>query len=389
MIRMFYRILVVCVFTMTLLGCRHKEKVSVFVANDMKDSCLVSSLSNTLDMNSYVDSLSFISLDDSDANSFIKDINKCIIKNDRIYILDFFGTESVKVFDLSGKFLFMVGAKGGGPGEFFRTFDFDVNDNGIYLLDVRNRKIIEYALDNSFREEYRYDGKLSGINSFFVTNQSNFVLGMDKEIYDDAKVLLVNQELEIIQHILPFNEKDTQGQLKIGSFRRCGDNIVFYYPVSDDIYLFEKSGELGKKYSISLNAQPIPDEIRSDYNKVVSERKLGGFNYFHESVYYNGNLFLATMFYGSSKALFCLDIVNQKYIIKSYEGIMELFKKLSIRDFNFPVYADNNQIVCAMNQMIYEKIEEKEMIDPAYIEMLKEGGTLLLVYHLRNDKTHE
>ena len=36
-----------------------------------------------------------------------------------------------------------------------------------------------------------------------------------------------------------------------------------------------------------------------------------------------------------------------------------------------------------------EKIEEKEMIDPAYIEMLKEGGTLLLVYHLRNDKTHE
>jgi len=68
---------------------------------------------------------------------------------------------------------------------------------------------------------------------------------------------------------------------------------------------------------------------------------------------------------------------------------MELFKKLSIRDFNFPVYADNNQIVCAMNQMIYEKIEEKEMIDPAYIEMLKEGGTLLLVYHLRNDKTHE
>lgn len=50
---------------------------------------------------------------------------------------------------------------------------------------------------------------------------------MDKEIYDDAKVLLVNQEFEIIQHILPFNEKDTQGQLKIGSFRRCGDNIVF------------------------------------------------------------------------------------------------------------------------------------------------------------------
>lgn len=124
MICMFYRILAICAFAMTLLGCGHKEKVSVFVTNDMKDSCLVSSLSNTLDMNSYVDSLSFISLDDSDANSFIKDINKCIIKNDRIYLLDFFGTESVKVFDLSGKFLFMVGAKGGGPGEFFSYFRF-------------------------------------------------------------------------------------------------------------------------------------------------------------------------------------------------------------------------------------------------------------------------
>ena len=70
-------------------------------------------------------------------------------------------------------------------------------------------------------------------------------------------------------------------------------------------------------------------------------------------------------------------------------GIMDLFKKLSIHDFNFPVYVDNNQIVCSMNQMIYEKMKEKEMIDPAYITMLKEGGTLLLVYHLKNDKTHE
>ena len=46
-------------------------------------------------------------------------------------------------------------------------------------------------------------------------------------------------------------------------------------------------------------------------------------------------------------------------------GIMDLFKKLSIHDFNFPVYVDNNQIVCSMNQMIYEKMKEKEMIDPA------------------------
>lgn len=58
-------------------------------------------------------------------------------------------------------------------------------------------------------------------------------------------------------------------------------------------------------------------------------------------------------------------------------------------DLPDPVYVDNNQIVCSMNQMIYEKMKEKEMIDPAYITMLKEGGTLLLVYHLKNDKTHE
>lgn len=367
---------------MMFVSCWNREKVNVAISGEMQEDCSIKSLSNDLDMSSYIDSISFIALDDSNENAFLRDINKCIIKENRIYVLDFFGTESVKVFDRSGKFLFMVGNKGNGPGEFFRAEDFDVSKDGIFLLDVSRKKIFEYALDNSFKEEYYYGEKLSGVNSFFVTDRSGFLLGMNKG-YNDSKVLLVDKKFEIVENILPFEKNDTEGQLKIGSFRRCGDKVVFYYPVSDDIYIFEESGKISKKYTVSLNETPIPGDVRSNYQNIVSERKLGGFNYFHEVPYFNGNIFVTTMFYGSSKALFCLDIANRKYAIDSYEGIMELFKKLSIHNFNFPIYMDETKVLCALNQSIYEKIKEKELIPSEYQNVLSEGGTILLVYHLK------
>lgn len=383
MVHFLYKIFVIVVFSFLFVSCWHREKINVSITSDMKESRSLNSLSKTLDMDSYFDSISYIPLDDSNENAFLKDINKCIIKDNRIYVLDFFGTESVKVFDLSGNFLFMVGSKGNGPGEFFRTFDFDVSGSRIFLLDISQKKIIEYSIDNTFIEEYPFSADFSGINSFFVTNNSDFVLGMDKELYDDSKVLLVDKKFKTVERILPFEKNDTEGQLKIGSFRRCGDKIVFYYPVSDDVYLFDESGKINKKYTVSLNSTPIPDDIRNNYRKIVAERKLGGFNYFHETPFFCKNMLVTTIFYGSSKGLFCLDMANNKYAIESYDGVLELFKKLSIHHFNFPIYMDEERIVCVMNQSIYEKMNEKEMIDLSYLEMLNEGGTMLLVYHLK------
>lgn len=378
-----YKILISILCTVMFVSCWNREKVNVAISGEMEEECSIKYLSKDLDMGSYIDSISFIALDDSNENAFLRDINKCIIKEDRIYVLDFFGTESVKVFDMSGKFLFMVGNKGNGPGEFFRAEDFDVSKDGIFLLDVSRKKIFEYALDNSFKGEYYYGNKLSGVNSFLVTDQCDFLLGMNKG-YNDSKVLLVDKNFKIVESILPFEKNDTEGQLKIGSFRRCGNKTVFYYPVSDDVYLFDESGRISKKYTISLNETPISNDIRRDYKNIVSERKLGGFSYFHEVPYFNGNIFVTTMFCGPSKALFCLDIVNGKYAIDSYEGIMELFKKLSIHNFNFPIYMDETRVLCSLNQTIYEKIKEQELIPSKYQKVLSEGGTILLVYHLKH-----
>ena len=371
-----------CVF----VSCGNKEKVGIVFSKGIEENHSINTFSKDLIMNSYVDTVSFILLDDSKEESLLKDINKCIIKNNRIYILDFFGTELVKVFDLSGKFLFMVGAKGGGPGEFFRTFDFDVNDNGVFLLDVRNRKIIEYDLNGLFREEYNYNDKLSGINSFIVTNQSNFLLSMSQDAYPEAKVLLVDKKFNIIQKVLAFNKTETKELLRIGSFRRCGENIVYHYPISDDIYLFEQSGEISAKYTLSLNEKPIDDDIKSNYRKVVSERSSGQFNYFHEVPFFNGTMLLTTMFYGSNKALFCLDMKEHKYAIESYEGILELFTKLSIKNFNFPVYIDENRVICALNQLVYDRMKEKDAVDESSLKSLSEGATMLIVYHLKQKK---
>lgn len=70
-------------------------------------------------------------------------------------------------------------------------------------------------------------------------------------------------------------------------------------------------------------------------------------------------------------------------MIKSYEGVLNFFSKLTIRDFNFPVFMDENQIVCVLNLMIYDNVQEKDVIPSSFLKKMNEGGTVLLVYHLK------
>src|SRR5690554_4324573 len=96
---------------------------------------------NKLIPNEIIASTEFIPLE-TDNNNLIGQINKMLVSNGNIYILDK-SSKQIFVFDMTGKFIQKIGVYGRGPGEYIRLNDFiiDKSRNRVLTLDSYQRKI--------------------------------------------------------------------------------------------------------------------------------------------------------------------------------------------------------------------------------------------------------
>ena len=369
-------ILILCVIS--LFSCDYaRQEAKESVVWNMSDSPSILSLKEK------IKSISFIALDDGNPDALFKGIDKVLYADGRFYILDYMGTSSVFVFDEKGKFLFKVGDVGQGPGEYYKVTDFDVNNGCIYLLDSKRRSILSYDLDGRFLKQYGYLGKIEGVNDLIVTNDGNFLLGMDVEMNPKEQVLLVDSNFTIKETVLEFSEETTRNQLKIGCFRRCGKEIVYHYPVSDVFYMFDSEGHICETYNMLLSER-MPLDVSKDYRNIAKERRSGKkLSYFNGTPLICNDLLVSTAFYNSNKAMVCADLDKRVYILKEYGSSSLSF---SLSDFNFPVYLSEKQVVCQLDGNLYNYLDEdsKSIISQEHIDFLNDGGILLVVYQLND-----
>lgn len=347
--------------------------------NAMDESIVidVETMSFDLDVSTLVDSISYIALNDSSNDAVFSEISKCQIFDGCIYILDFMVTKTVKVFKMNGEYLFTVGKKGNGPGEFMRVMDFDVNSSGIYTLDRNQRKISHFSLTGAFIDERSYLEHPYVANGFAVTNNKSYILGMDKQKrYKDSsdKLLLVDSEFHTLKSFESFSEDDTEGYLKLDAVKRCGENIVFHYPVSDLIYIFDTLGEKKEILNINLGGKNIPEKLRRNFENLENDNENRNFVYFYDTPFVNDRYLLSVVSYHSAQALFLLDRHKEKYFLNVYDKYYDIEKML------FPVFVNNEIVVCYLNQDLYERTKNV-MLSTEQLDYLEEGGTILVIYY--------
>ena len=109
-----------------------------------------------IDLNDIAKNLSFIRLETKTDCLLDEIISKVEIFNNRVFIFSTLKMmNAVYCFDLQGKFLFQVGSKGQGPGEYISLIDFvlDKENKCLWLGDSFN-KILKYDLDGNFIAQY-------------------------------------------------------------------------------------------------------------------------------------------------------------------------------------------------------------------------------------------
>jgi len=195
-----------------------------------------SSRTSNLRMSSLFSSVKIIPLQITD-NSIIGTIDNLQVTDDKLFVLDKINANSLFVFDMKGKFLFKVGNKGLGPGEYSEISDFtiDIVNKFIFLLDNYRQIINVYNLEDGV---FQYD--INIMNSKYISYNVQYANGT---LYAD----IYNRE----------NNNDKKQYLLRSIDYKTGKTTGFYLDTNSYNKAYNQIDYLGNKVFFSRNNKPV------------------------------------------------------------------------------------------------------------------------------------
>jgi hypothetical protein len=201
----------------------------------------------------------FIKLETNE-NCFIdKTITQVEFASDKLFILSGGNERSVYVFDISGNFITQIGTRGNGPGEYIMpmSFSIDCQRNIISILDLVQKQILEYDLNNftfiseermpydSYCLEYLSDYKIIWQNLDYRSDYSTWAF-----LITDRDQNFLNKAIEK-KFITGYSTGRIKTMYKM-------DNKVFAYSQYDPyIYCFQDE-DITAVYNLTFGKHQIP-----------------------------------------------------------------------------------------------------------------------------------
>jgi hypothetical protein len=208
--------------------------------------------------------------------SLVGTIDKLIVNNDMIFILDKEITKSVFCFSTAGNFLFKINSIGEGEGNFSKPYDLNLLNESLYVLDILQRKIMVFDLEGNFKHEKPVPFE-EPVVKFFPINQDLTAYHMDGRSYG-------SEETDFIR---VFDNRDStfsiQGVSDIGStdayqipieFSGNAGNVRFLHAWTDTIYKISEKG-IEAEFILNFGADRLDKKVKKlplmDMRKFIME----------------------------------------------------------------------------------------------------------------------
>ena len=364
-------ILMIFVF-FTVCACKRTSSVNNNSVDETESEVL--SISDNDTILNIIDSVMYVPLIE-DPNFLFSSISKMAIRGNRIYIFDLLGSNSLYCFNTSGVFLFRIGKQGGGPEEYLKLWDFDVNDSNIYMYDINGKKMLKYDLQGHFVQSLKTSFRAS---AFKLLNNSDILFSLEKGESNDALLIRADSNLVIQKEFLRYSNDNLDDKITNNLFQESGDNLFYNKSVNDTVYLFsKKDGELKKKYVFDFKEKAVPLELKNNYDKLASNRAAAEYVYFFDTPFIVRDRIVGSVFKGGDKGTLIYDFKREKYSIVKW-----IANELSYKDITLPLFTDGNQIVSWMDYEIFESLKIKPILNEDIIKHMKEGGRLLVFYDI-------
>lgn len=199
-----------------------------------------------------------------DRTSGMKSLDKVVIRDRKLWILDAFSRKIV-VFNRTGNPVEVLDRLGRGPGEYLSIEDFCIDPRGhVFVSDPRTARVIEYDPDLAFVRQWTLP---------YVTNQlaslpnGNFLMSLlpvNEGAYAGVELLVVDSAFRDIRPVLKYDAPvslDEVIDLPRISCSRYG--ICYHRTVDDRAYVLGDDGEIEQTVRFDFGRFTVPEKHRT------------------------------------------------------------------------------------------------------------------------------
>lgn len=205
-----------------------------------------------------------VKLETGDA-SLIGEIRQVEITKDRIYILD--NKSRILVFDFNGTYLYDIGRRGNGPGEYQHISAFYVENDFVNVFDPMNMAVFQYTTTGEYNNKTAHkNNNLGFIRKIIPINQQQLLAYSATNWEDNAMFSLIDKSsYETIKNIWCYPGKSEDYISYFSSrqpFTRFNGKTTFGVLFSDILYNYDSENQQvspGIRLKTGLNY--ISDEL--------------------------------------------------------------------------------------------------------------------------------
>lgn len=192
-------------------------------------------------------------------------INKMLVKDNKIYILDNDVANSIFVFSLEGKFIYKINKPGKGPGEYLSLIDFDVDKFGnIFVNDQMSRKIIKYSNNGAnFLEISNTDLYYLYLNyvsdSLMIFEDYRYFTDINNQKEPCGIVYWNPVTKKVVDRFFPLRKRNYEEIARTSArvIWNSGEKLSYLRSFSDTIYELQENGPIAK-YAFKFPIKRLP-----------------------------------------------------------------------------------------------------------------------------------
>ncbi len=298
----------------------------------------------------------------------ILDIDKVYLSKDKIIILDK-TMNGIYSFNRAGKFLYKVGKKGSGVGDYLRAEDIGISKNGIIIeiLDGLNNKLITYVKGKFIKErDIHFD-----VSGFSYLTQSKIIFNRDiAPTTPDLmyQAILTDSNFNIINTFLKVTKTSDLVFSPQNSLQKFGNSVTMLPIYSPYIYSVSADG-ITEKYFLDFGGNWFTDKFiysRENPSNFVNELAESDYVYFLNVV--DGDNYLTITF--TFKGIQYTAVYNKAS--KQLRFISDLHSDYC-GEYGFKAYQEGNFVSVINNpQSLLNSIKEgKIKLNESEIDNLK------------------
>lgn len=216
-------------------------------------------------------------------NSLLTHIEQLDIIDKKILIFD---KHRLMVFDTNGLFLYSIGQKGLGPGEYTAINSYFVVGDTVNIYDANLHKLFIYQIDGSFVNSKRIEGL---IESVYPVNNKRFI-GRKKYRGDKLETSTLATLDEDFNLVADIDNRSLKSGVVISDYCCTYNNNTLYWEFLNDTIFAIKETKIVPQYYVDFGKNKIPPieiqgkelgEIIEYVNNHVS-KYASGVRYVHE-----------------------------------------------------------------------------------------------------------